>query len=70
MIKIHEGIFQILEWKGAEYYRFDPSGSWMERMGESLEPIYDETELENAYQALVNDHSSVRVGSAIYETQV
>lgn len=52
MIKIHEGIFQILEWKGVEYYRFDQSGSWMELIGCSLEEVYDATELEKCLSSV------------------
>lgn len=56
MHKIHEGIFQILEWKGVQYYRFSGSWiSWMELMGCSLEEVYDDDELESAYQELVGD---------------
>ena len=69
MIKSYEGTYEILYWKGEEYYRFGPHG-WMQLMGCSLEDVYNETELENAYQALVNDHSSVKVSSRKYETQV
>lgn len=66
---IHASNYEILEWKGEEYYRFGPQ-SWMQLMGMSLEEVYDCTELENAYQALVNDHSSVSVSSRKYETKV
>ena len=56
MQKLHEGTFQILEWKGEEYYRFGPQG-WMQRMGCSLEEVYDEHELEAAYQELIGEVS-------------
>ena len=52
MLKIHEGTYQIVEWKGEEYFRFGPQG-WMQRMGCSLEDVYDEYELENAYKELI-----------------
>ena len=50
MHKTHEGTYQILEWKGREFYRFGPQ-SWMELMGCSLEDVYDDVELEDAYNA-------------------
>lgn len=69
MIKLYAATYEIVEWKGEEYYRFSP-GNWMQLMGESLEPVYEE-ELEAAYQALrVNQHSSVQVSSKIYETKL
>lgn len=52
MLKIHKGKYEILEWKGEEYYRFG-TGNWMQLMGCSLEDVYDDLELENAYRALV-----------------
>ena len=54
MIKIHEATYEILEWKGEEYYRFGP-GNWMQLMGCSLEDVYDDLELEAAYQELVGE---------------
>lgn len=51
MIKLYAATYEIIEWKGEEYYRFSP-GNWMQLMSESLEPIYEE-ELEAAYQELV-----------------
>lgn len=71
MIKIHTATYEIIEWKGEEYYRFS-SGNWMQLMGVSLEEVYDAHELEAAYQALEvkNQHSSVQVSSKIYETKV
>ena len=69
MIKLYAATYEIIEWRGEEYYRFSP-GNWMQLMGESLEPVYEE-ELEAAYQALqVNQHSGVQVSSKIYETKV
>lgn len=55
--------YEIIEWKGEEYHRFS-TGTWMNA---SLEPVYDSTELENAYQAV---HSSVRVSSEKYKTRL
>lgn len=54
MQKLHEAKFEIIEWKGEEYYRFG-SGNWMQRMGCSLEEVYDEYELEVAYQELIGE---------------
>jgi len=54
MQKLHEGKYEILEWKDEEYYRFGPQG-WMQLMGCSLEEVYDDYELESAYQELVGD---------------
>ena len=51
MIKIGGGTYEILQWQGREFYRFGPQ-SWMEVMGCSLEDVYDDAELENAYQML------------------
>lgn len=68
MIKLYEGKYEILEWKGDEYYRFGEAG-WMQLMGMSLEEVYDQTELEAAYQVLVGS-SSVAVSSTKYQTKV
>ena len=71
MIKLYAATYEIIEWKGEEYYRFSP-GNWMQLMGSSLEEVYDAHELEAAYQALEvrNQHSGVQVSSSIYETKV
>ncbi len=68
MIKLYKGTFEILEWKGDEYYRFG-SDNWMYPAGMSLEAVYDESELEAAYQILVG-HSSVAVSSDKYKTRL
>lgn len=68
MIKLYEGTYEIVEWKGDEYYRFG-SDNWMYPAGMSLEAVYDESELEAAYQVLVGG-SSVAVSSGIYKTTV
>lgn len=52
MQKLHEGKYEILEWKDEEYYRFG-TGNWMQLMGCSLEEVYDAHELEAAYRELV-----------------
>lgn len=54
MRKIYKGEYEIIEWKGEEYYRFG-MGGWMQLMGMSLEEVYDHTELEAAYQELVGE---------------
>lgn len=67
MIKLYAATYEIIEWKGEEYYRFGV-GNWMELMGSSLEEVYDAHELEAAYQALlVNQHSGVQVSSSKFE---
>jgi hypothetical protein len=68
MIKLYEGNYEILEWKGEEYYRFGSAG-WMQLMGMSLEEVYDQTELEAAYQVLVGQ-SSVAISSDKYKTTI
>ena len=70
MIKLHAATYEIIEWKGEEYYRFSP-GNWMQLMGSSLEEVYDAHELEAAYQALqVNLHSGVSMSSNKFETRL
>lgn len=59
MQKLHEGKYEILEWKDEEYYRFGPHG-WMQLMGCSLEDVYDDLELEAAYQELIGEVSISR----------
>lgn len=54
MLKIHAATYEIIEWKGEEYYRFS-SGNWMQLMGCSLEEVYDASELEAAYQELIGE---------------
>jgi hypothetical protein len=65
MRKLYDGKYEIIEWKGEEYYRFGPD-NWMYPAGMSLEAVYDESELEAAYQTLVGS-SSISVSSTIYQ---
>ena len=47
MNKISSGTYDIIEWKGAKYYRFS-SGDWMQLVGHSL--FYaNNKELEEVY---------------------
>lgn len=54
MQKLHAATYEIIEWKGEEYYRFS-TGNWMQLMGCSLEEVYDDHELEAAYQELIGE---------------
>lgn len=48
MNKIASGSYNIIEYKGAKYYRFN-SGDWMQLVGYSLYAVYDTQELEQVY---------------------
>lgn len=54
MKKIYASTYEIIEWKGEEYYRFG-SQNWMQLIGCSLEEVYDDYELEAAYQELIGE---------------